>query len=386
MSHPIRLIAFTMFALPLGLQLGISRLSAAEPFANNVFVSGSEGYHTYRIPSLIVSKRGTVLAFCEGRKTKRSDHGDLDLMLRRSHDNGSTWEKMQLVYEEGGDKQITIGNPCPVVDAATGTIWLTFCRDNRDVLVTHSSDDGVTWSKPVDITRHVNKPEWGWVATGPGVGIQLRRGLHKGRLVIPCDHGRQIDDKRVMFSHVFYSDDRGKTWKLGGTLDRHTDECQVVELTDGRLMLNMRNYWGHNGMRPDRGNMRAVSTSSDGGETWSGLIFDKTLIESICQASFLRYSTGETGGRNRILFLNPASKTTRHRLTVRLSYDEGKHWPVAKLLHPGPSAYSCLTVLPDGSVGCLYEGGGQSAYEKIIFARFSIGWLTGGKDSAASGR
>ncbi len=248
---------------------------------------------------------------------------------------------------------------------------MPFCRNNDDVLVTFSNDDGQTWSKPVEITNDVKKSEWGWYATGPGVGVQLRYGKYKGRLVIPCDHGQQIDGKRVMFSHVFYSDDHGKTWQLGGSLDRHTDECQVVERYDGMLMMNSRNYWGRDGGRSERGNMRAVSYSRDGGATWSKLKFDKTLIEPICQASFLAYPPKP----KHVLFSNPASKKARIGLTIRLSPDEGKSWVAAKLLHSGPAAYSCLIVLPDGSIGCLYEGGEKHANEKIIFARFGIEWL-----------
>ena len=235
--------AVVIFVLVVGFPSQYS-LRAAEPFGMQVFIGGMEGYHTFRIPSLIVTKRGTLLAFCEGRKTDRLDHGDIDLVLKRSGDRGGTWSAQQLVYEEGGTEKITIGNPCPVVDDATGTIWLALCRNNDDVLVTSSNDDGLTWAEPLDITDDVKKPDWTWVATGPGVGIQLKRGKYQGRLVVPCDHNTQINGEQVMFSHVFYSDDGGGSWKLGGSLDRHTDECQVVELSDGSLMLNMRNYWG----------------------------------------------------------------------------------------------------------------------------------------------
>ena len=372
----------TMLSAVLSLAFPGGKTSLAEDhsFKTEVFVSGTSGYHTYRIPAVIVTPKGTLLAFCEGRKTSRSDHGDLDLVLRRSADGGKTWTSMQIVYEEGGDANITIGNPCPVVDQGTGRIWLPFCRNNDDVLVTFSDDEGKTWAKPREITDSVKKSGWGWYATGPGVGIQLERGEHKGRLLIPCDHGVQIEGKRVMHSHVFYSDDQGQTWILGGTVDQHTDECQVVELSDGTLMINMRNYWGRDGKQPDKDRMRAVAISRNGGATWEDLRFDETLIEPICQGSFLQYATEQDTGHNPLLFSNPASKTTRHRLTVRLSQDEGKTWPVAKLLHEGPSAYSCLTVLPDGSIGCLYEGGENDAYEKIIFVRFSLAASSKEKD------
>ena len=363
----------SLFALP---SLPVARTSAEPPSRTDVFVSGTEGYHTFRIPSIIVTKRGTLLATCEGRKTGRGDHGDLDLVIKRSFDGGETWDKMQTIYEEGGDAEITIGNPCPVIDDSTGTIWMPFCRNNKEVLISKSVDDGTSWSKPVNISGSVVKSAWTWVATGPGVGIQLKQGPHKGRLVIPCDHGIPMDGSRVMYSHVFYSDDHGESWSLGGSLDRHTDECQVVELADGTLKMNARNYWGRQGGRPDRGNMRAISQSTDGGDTWSKLEFDRVLIEPICQGSFLRYP----GSGTLLLFSNPASREARQHMTVRLSENDGTTWPVARLLHAGPAAYSCLAVLPDGSVACLFENGTETAYEKITFARFPLGWLKGSAD------
>ncbi len=342
-----------------------------ELFQTDVYVSGKDGYHTYRIPSLLVTKKGTLLAFCEGRKDSSRDHGNLDLLVKRSSDNGNTWSRQQVVYEEGGSKKITIGNPCPVVEQSTGVIWLPFTRDNHDVFVTHSHDDGVTWAKPRKITAAVKKKNWGWYATGPGVGIQLRKGPHKGRLVIPCDHRIPKKNTRgISYSHIIYSDDKGVTWKLGGTVDKHTNECQVVELQNGDLLINMRNNWGRFGGVKAKGNMRAVAISKDGGETWSAVRFDKTLIEPVCQASLLRYSWEP----NILLFSNPHSKSRRRNLNVFASKDEGKTWGIRKVLNKGPSAYSCLTVLPDGRIGCLYENG-ERLYRKIRFAGFSIDCL-----------
>ena len=333
-----------------------------------VFTSRSEGYHTYRIPAVVVTKEGTLLAFCEGRKTGRSDHGDLDLVLRRSTDQGRTWEKMQIVYEEGGDKKITIGNPCPVVDQSTGVIWLPFCRDNNDVLITHSKDEGRTWAKPTVITSAVKEKDWGWYATGPGNAIQLTRGKHKGRLVIPCDHrvkGRSKKWGRAGRSHTFYSDDHGKTWKLGKASDWGMNECAVVELADGSLMLNMRSYRG-------RGR-RGVAISRDGGHSWSASADDPTLIEPVCQASLIRHTWPEGERPGRLIFSNPASGKSRHRLTVRVSNDEGKSWPVGRMLVEGSAAYSSLVALPDGTIGCLLE---RDNYRRITFARFNLAWLT----------
>ena len=173
---------------------------------------------------------------------------------------------------------------------------------------------------------------------------------------------------------MFYSDDHGQSWKLGGSVADHTDECQVVELDDGRLMINMRNYWARSGGRDDLGGKRAIAFSDDGGQSWGELSFDETLVEPICQASFLKHSNDKFQ-RPPLLFSNPASASKRHRVMVRLSDDEGQTWEFGKVLHEGPSAYSCLTVLPDRSVACLFEAGEESAYERLVFARFTLNWL-----------
>jgi sialidase-1 len=366
----LRLAALTVI-------LGVSPASRAdddESFTADVFTSGTGGYHTYRIPSLLATPKGTLLAFCEGRKAGAADDGDIDLLLRRSEDGGRTWGPISLVYEEGGAKPVTIGNPCPVVDAKTGTVWLAFCRDNNEVLVASSRDDGRTWSAPRDVTASVKEPGWGWYATGPGVGVQLARGPHAGRLVIPCDHREPVDGKPVMFSHVFYSDDQGATWTLGGTVDRHTDECQVAELADGSLLINMRNYWGRDGGRPDRGGRRALSRSGDGGATWSPLAFDDALIEPICQASLIAVPGPGSPPTVVLVFSNPASTTARRALTVRVSRDGGRTWPDHILVDPGPAAYSCLAPLSGGRVGLLYERG-KSAH--ITFTTIPIAQTEG---------
>ena len=367
----------------------------AAPDQKPLFVSGRDGYHTYRIPALLTTGKGTLLAFCEGRKDSRSDHGDIDLLIRRSTDGGETWSRQQVVWDDGGN---TCGNPCPVLDQETGTIWLLLthnpgdeglreilqpgARGTRTVWVTSSEDDGMTWAPPREITATTKKPDWDWYATGPGVGIQLQHGPDKGRLVIPCDYSYPApspdeavhsygDPPPAFGSHVIYSDDHGKSWHLGGNIQPHANECQVAELTGGRILLNFRSYFGRN--------LRGRSWSSDGGMTWSEPQDDPQLTGPVCQASLLRYSWPDTGGRSRLLFSNPAA-TERVRMTVRLSYDEGESWPVSRLLHPGPSAYSSLAVLPDGAIACLYERGDESAYETITLARFSLDWLTRGKD------
>ena len=362
------LTVFTV-CLPLSVMAHAAEKGGA-PVEQAIYQSGSEGYHTYRIPGLVVTTKGTLLAFCEGRKTGRSDHGDLDLVLRRSTDCGKMWSKQTIVHEEGGSEKITIGNPCPVVDAGTGTVWLSFCRNNDRVFMTHSDDDGVSWTKPVEITKDVKDPKWGWYATGPGHGIQMTRGKHKGRLVIPCDCGDSKGwdgwDKKGR-SLVIFSDDHGRSWQRGRISDRGMNECEVAELAGGRLLLSMRNYFGKN--------QRAFATSEDGGESWSESKHHEQVYCPTCQSSLHRYSWEP----NILLYSGPGGGG-RNNLTIRVSYDEGKTWPVAKVLHEGPSAYSDLAVLEDGTICCLYEGGRQHAYETITFAKFSLNWLTKPKD------
>lgn len=332
----------------------------------DLFVSGEGGYHTYRIPALIVSKRGVLLAICEGRKTSRADHGDVDVIVRRSMDGGQNWGPIQLIYEEGGDAKTTIGNPCPVVDQQTGVIWLPLTRDNDDVLLVSSADDGKTWTAPRVTTGSVKRDDWTWYATGPGNGIQLARGAHRGRLVIPCDHRiASITDRRKSTrSHVIYSDDHGKTWQIGGITDFLMNECAVAELSDGALLLNMRSNRGLH--------RRGVATSTDGGFTWSKCTEADALVEPVCQASMIRYTWAQDGQRSRLLFCNPASAAGRKQLTVRISYDEGRTWPQSRLLYGGSSAYCSLAALPDGQASVLFE---RDDYGRITFARLDRQWL-----------
>jgi sialidase-1 len=348
------------------------------PVQVDVFVAGSDGYHTFRIPSLLTTLRGTVLAFCEGRKKGRGDSGDIDLVLRRSDDGGATWGPLEVIDDDGPN---TTGNPCPVVDRDTGTIWMTLTRNlgadsqrqilagtsrgTRTVWAMKSTDDGRTWSKPLEITASVKDADWTWYATGPGVAIQLR----SGRLVVPCDH--YLAGSQAARAHVIYSDDHGTTWKRGGVVAGGVNECQVAELEGGTLLLNMRNAPA----RPGDG--RAIATSRDGGQTWSEAVRDVSLVEPACQASLIRVPDRSSPDHVRLLFSNPAG-SKRERMTVRRSDDGGKTWPVARVLHTGPSAYSCLTILSDQTVGCLYERGEKSSSERITFAHFPADWLEEG--------
>ena len=304
-------------------------------------------YNVYRIPSILLTKAGTLLAFCEGRQTvKGSDSGEINLIVKRSSDGGKTFSDQSVVWADGKN---TCGNPCPVIDQSTGVIWMVMTRNDgadiekdiiagkskerRTVWVTSSSDDGKTWSTPREITSEASKPDWRWYATGPGIGIQLERGAHNGRLVIPCDHVKLGGGPDTGNSHVIYSDDHGATWKIGGEApEPRFNESQIAELSDGRLMLNMRNY------RQGGDFQRGVCISDDGGETFKDLRHDPVLIEPICQGSILF-----AGGA--LYFSNPASESKRMALTVRKSDDDGKTWKASKLICAGPSAYSCLVAL-----------------------------------------
>ena len=347
--------------------------TTSAPMVIDVFIGGESGYHTYRIPSAIVAPKGTLLAFAEARRAGAGDAGDIDLVLRRSRDGGRSWSALQVIGDNGPN---TFGNPCAVVDTRTNTVWLLTTQNrgsdrekdiiagtsegSRTVWAMHSEDDGVTWSSPVDISASVKNSEWTWYATGPGIGIQTK----SGRLVIPANHA---DKSGVHRSHLFFSDDDGRSWSLGASADPGTNESQVAELAHGRLLLNMRNHPA----KPE--NFRQIATSSDGGRTLSPATADRALIEPPAQASLIGFS-GQ--GRQLLLFANPAS-TRRERMTVRLSNDEGVSWSISRILHEGPSAYSSLVVLPDRSIGVLFERGKRSPYERITFERFTLEWLIG---------
>lgn len=346
----------------------------------DVFVAGDGGYHTYRIPSVIGTPTGTLLAFAEGRKAAAGDAGDIDLVLRRSYDGGRSWTPMRVIGDNGPN---TFGNPCAVVDTHTSTIWLLTTQNrgtdrekdiiagtsagSRTVWAMRSQDDGATWSTPVEITSSVKAQDWTWYATGPGVGIQTR----DGRLVVPANHAEAKTG--IHRSHLFFSDDGGTSWTLGASSDPGTNESQVVELADGQLLLNMRNH------PPQPENFRMIARSGDRGRTLSPAVPDRALVEPPAQASLLRFTTATAQDRNRLLFANPAS-AARARMTVRLSYDEGATWPVSRVVHEGPAAYSSLVVLPDKMIGLLFERGERSPYERITFARLALEWLTSSAD------
>lgn len=352
-------------------------MTLTDPARTTVFAAGEGGYAPIRIPSTCAHPDGTLLAFAEGRQ-RYSDHAENDILLKRSQDSGRTWEDLRIVASEGRD---SLNDPSIVIDRRTGRLVLHYTclaegyhtdkavpgyddpRSSRNHVM-FSDDVGASWSDPVEITRQVKRPDVRAAAATCGVGIQLRHGEHAGRLVHAV---YQWSGERELRAYTVFSDDGGETWRRGEIApfegDDHTAEPQVVELSDGAVMMNART----------RNHRRRVGVSHDGGRTFGEMRRDEALIERGCQGSILRYSDPADGAPNRILFSNPASEEDRVNGTIRLSLDDGATWPISRTLEPGPFAYSCLTVLPDGTIGCLFEA---ERCSRIDFARFTLDWLT----------
>jgi sialidase-1 len=350
--------------------------------------SSTGNYKGYRIPSAIVTSKGTILAFAEGRNDS-GNSGDIDLVLKRSKNNGRTWENEIVVWN---DSLNTCGNPCPVVDQVTGRIWLLMtwndgkdheneiiCRTARSTripYICYSDDDGQNWSKPVECAATCKDPSWGWYATGPGIGIQLKNAKYGGRLVVPANHSYDDPESKIRKdphgygSHVLISDDHGKSWRMGSPIRPGCNESQVVELSDGTLLMNMRSYNGKN--------CRAISLSQDGGETWSPVQQDYQLVEPVCQASIIDW--GSYKGHQIYLFSNPAVPAGRTHMTLKCSTDGCRTWNTSKLIYAGPSAYSGLVRLPKNQIGLLFEKGTKDAYEKISFVTVELKSLIGSGD------
>lgn len=361
----------------LALALTASASVAGDVKSIPVFKAGEDGYHTYRIPAIVRAKNGDLLAFAEGRKNGRADHGDIDIVLKRSSDGGRNWGRMQLVQDELADPtgRVWIGNPTPIVDLLDpvhpGRIWLVFTRSNERMFVILSDDNGNTWSKRREISQTALKPEWDWCAAGPVHGIQLERGPHAGRLIAPCDHRNKVIDS--LGSHLVYSDDHGQNWKLGATDTHakddplHPNECVAVELVDGRVYVNSRDHQGS-----DPAN-RTIAYSSDGGSTFDGtFVAEPNITSPIVQNSTVRLAAKDRGDADNVLIHSgPGHKTERQDLTILASFDEGKTWGRKTVLHRGPVAYSDLVKLDGGRVGVLFEAG-RKLYDEILFATFSL--------------
>ena len=365
--------------------------AASEPEIADVFVPKADGFKSIRIPAVVASKGGMLLAFAEGRAAN-VDQANNKIVQKRSSDGGKTWGKLAILVDGGKN---AMNNPCAVVDRGSGRLLLMYqsyparlTEQSRDLhggyvgdqvvrawLIT-SDDDGASWSKPREITTQVKRAKATTVTSGPGIGIQLRHGKHAGRILFPFSDGPY----GLWNIYAAYSDDGGRTWAMGddapgnliddgkGGKISNVDEAQFVELGDGSIRFNVRRWGG----KP----LRKTCVSTDGGATWSKIQDVPEQADPNCMGSIFRYTDPADGSRSRILYCGPQS-TRRENGAVFLSYDEGKTWLVKRVLSSGGFAYSCLTALPDGVIGCLYE---VPRSGKILFARFTLDWLTNGKD------
>lgn len=319
----------------------------------DVFVGGEEGYRFYRIPALAVTSRGTLLAFCEGRKTSEADHGDIDLVLKRSADGGATWSPLQVVHEEGGRDPVTIGNPC-VIATPDGVVHLLCCQNNQRAFYLKSTDDGRTFSPPREITEtfHAFRFPWARLATGPGHGLFTSG----GQLVAPIWLNRRIGQSYR--AGVIVSEDGGQTWKAGGLVagsDQTLNECSVAETSGGGLVLSARS----------RTPYRTTAWSEDGGRTWTR-VRRESQPATVCQGSLLRLP----GESVRWLFSLPGGPD-RQNVTVWSGERDGEEWTPLRLLGLGPGGYSDLAALPDGQVACLFERGEKRYHERLALAVFN---------------
>ncbi len=386
--------------------------ASAEPFLEkqNIFTALEGDYRLYRIPGMVVTQKGTVLAYCEARKKPvkwaAADWAQIDILMRRSTDGGKTWDPPRKVVTPPADTRlnpvstekklgvpgcITVNNFVAIADNKSDTLHFVYCVEYERCFYMRSEDDGLTFSTPVEITSAFEafKSQYDWrvIAVGPGHGIHLT----SGRLLatVWLSTGKFGNGHYPSIVTTIYSDDDGQTWHLGdivadeGPSPKNPSETVVVELADGRVMMNLRNV----GMdRKTRQWYRAVSISPDGASDWCTPYFDKTLSESVCMANILRYSLASEGDKNRILFSNPDNPGNKERknLTIRMSYDEGKTWPVKRALEPGRSGYSDLARLPDGTILCFYErdtfDGDHLNTAHLCVARFNLEWLTQGQD------
>jgi len=407
-------LRFASFAVVVAMLASVSATRAAAPFFQqlDLFKVGDDpAYQLYHIPGVVVTAKGTVLAWCEARKRAAgvSDWDDIRILLRRSTDDGKTWSAPKSIADVPGPKvknpfamrmknvdpkDVTYNNPV-LIAGRDGAVHMVFCLEYMRCFYQRSTDDGVSWSAPFEITAAFEKfksaYDWKVLATGPNHGIQLR----SGRLLVPVwlSTGTGGNAHRPSVTATIYSDDSGKSWHAGDIAVPNTEawinpnETVALELADGRVMLNVRNE--------SKTHRRLVTISKDGATGWSTPKFDDALLEPICMAGLIRYSTEATGGRNRILFSNPhnleradgkaepGKNRDRKNVSVKLSYDEGKTWAVNKTVEAGWSAYSDLAVTKAGTILCFHGRGEKANFagDRLTLTRFNLEWLTDGKDS-----
>jgi sialidase-1 len=353
-----------------------------------VFISGTEGYKSFRIPAIVKAKNGDLLAFCEGRVNGSGDFGNIKIVLKRSSDQGKTWSSLQIV---ASNDSLQAGNPAPVIDLTDsrfpqGRVFLFYNTGNghemelrkgkghRDVFYKTSIDNGKTWSEPIDITLQVNKihqPEinplwnfkedWRTYANTPGHALQFIEGKYKGRIYVAANHssGDPKPELRDYQAHGYYTDDHGASFKLSETVPfEGSNESTAAQLTKGGLMMNSRNQTGK---------YRIVSLSKNGGETWDTTFVDHNLPDPICEGSLLNIGTKK--GRSVLAFCNNLEKNNRDSLTLQISFNEGKTWQKKFLIELKNTGYSDIVKLSKKTIGVLYEAEG---YKEIRFKK--INW------------
>ena len=332
--------------------------------------AGDDGSAAFRIPGLVTTNKGTLLGVYDVRYNSSVDLQEhIDIGLSRSTDGGKTWEKMRLPlafgeYDGLPAAQNGVGDPSILVDTKTNTVWIVAAwthgmgnqrawwsshpgmdlNHTAQLVMAKSTDDGKTWSAPINVTEQVKLPEWYFLLQGPGRGITTS----DGTLVFPIQF---IDKTRIPNAGIMYSKDRGETWKIHNYARTNTTEAQVAEVEPGVLMLNMRD---------NRGGSRAVYTTTDFGQTWKEHESSRTaLIEPVCMASIISVKAKDNVlGKDLLIFSNPNSTSARKDMTIKISMDGGKTWSADHQLLLDEDynwGYSCLTMIDKETIGILYE-------------------------------